>query len=72
MDESGSSGDARSKDSGLDIHALLNRVAAAIIEIDEAKREWSTENVRAARAHLAALHGAACLRRRAERDPRAA
>jgi hypothetical protein len=72
MDEGESSGDAPEDAFALDIHALLNRVAAAMIEIDEAKRERSAENVRAARTHLAALHGVARLRRLAEGDPRAA
>jgi hypothetical protein len=72
MDESESSGDTRGEVCEPDIHALLNRVAAAMIEIDEAKRERSTEDVRAARTHLAALHGVARLRRLAERDSTAA
>jgi hypothetical protein len=72
MDGGQSSTDSSSEDSELDIHALLSRVAAAMIEIDEAKRERSTDDMRAARTHLAALHGVACLRRLAERDPRAA
>jgi hypothetical protein len=52
--------------------ALLDRVAAAIAEIEQAKRERSTDEMRAARVHLAALHGVACLRRESERRPRAA
>ena len=52
--------------------ALLDRVAAAMSEIEEAKRERSTEEIRAARTHLAALHGVARLRREAERKATAA
>jgi hypothetical protein len=52
--------------------ALLDRVAAAMAEIEQAKRERSTDEMRAARVHLAALHGVACLRRESERRPRAA
>jgi hypothetical protein len=51
---------------------LLERVAAAIGEIEQAKRERSADEVRAARIHLAALHGVAQLRRRAERQGKAA
>jgi hypothetical protein len=72
MDEGESSSDALGEAFAPDIHALLDRVAATMIEIDGAKRERSTEDVRAARTHLAALHGVARLRRLAERDPRAA
>jgi hypothetical protein len=72
MNEGDSAGDAQSDGREADVHALLSRVAAAMLEIDEAKRERSTENVRAARTQLAALHGVARLRRLAERDPRAA
>lgn len=72
MNEGDSAGDAQSKDCGLEVHALLNRVAAAMLEIDEAKRERSSEDGRAARTYLAALHGVARLRRLAERDPTAA
>ncbi len=56
----------------LDALALLDRVAAAMLEIEQAKRERSTETMRAARTHLAALHGVARLRRQAERQPGAA
>lgn len=56
----------------LEIHALMDRVAAAIVEIEQAKMERSKEDVRAARTHLAALHGVARLRRRAEREQNAA
>ena len=72
MDEGERSGDARSEALEPDIYALLNRVAAAMVEIERAKRERSTEEVRAARTHLAALHGVARLRRLAERYPEAA
>ena len=52
---------------GLDAGALLDRVAAAMAEIEQAKKERSTDVMRAARTHLAALHGVARLRREAER-----
>jgi hypothetical protein len=55
-----------------DTRALMDRVAAAMGEIEYAKQERSTEDVRAARTHLAALHGVARLRRQAERDPKVA
>jgi hypothetical protein len=55
-----------------EIQAMLERVAAAMVEIEEAKRERSAEGVRAARTHLAALHGVARLRRHGERDSEAA
>ena len=72
MNEGDSAGDAQSKGCEPEVHALLNGVAAAMFEIDEAKRERSTEDGRAARTQLAALHGVARLRRLAEPDPRAA
>jgi hypothetical protein len=56
----------------LDIAALLDRVAAAVTAIEQAKRERSSDEMRAARTHLAALHGVARLRREAERKTRAA
>jgi hypothetical protein len=62
-----SSTDAGGSLGDLDPAALLDRVAAAMIEIEQAKRERSTEEIRAARTHLAALHGVARLRRLAER-----
>ena len=55
-----------------DILALAQRVAAAIGEIEQAKRERSADEARAARTHLAALHGVAQLRRQAERQGKAA
>ena len=55
-----------------DVQALLRRVAAAVGEIDEAKRERSAEEARAARTHMAALYGVAQLRKQAERHGRAA
>jgi hypothetical protein len=55
-----------------DIGALMARVAAAVSEIEEAKRERSADDVRAARTQLAALHGVARLRREAERNASAA
>ena len=72
MDRGDSSRDARSELLELDAHALLNRVAAAMAEIEQAKRERSTEEARAARIRLTALHGVARLRRRAERNRDAA
>ena len=72
MTKGDGAGDAQGGSRDLDVHALLNRVAAAMIEIDEAKRERSTDDVRAARTQVAALHGVARLRRLAERDPRVA
>ena len=54
------------------IQALAQCVAAAIGEIEQAKRERSAEEARAARTHLAALHGVAQLRREAERQNKAA
>jgi hypothetical protein len=72
MNEGDEAGHAQGDGCELEIHALLDRVAAAMIEIAEAKRERSTEDVRSARTQLAALHGVARLRRLAERDPRAA
>jgi hypothetical protein len=52
--------------------ALLDRVAAAINEIEQAKKERSAEEMRVARTQLAALHGVARLRRQSETSPRAA
>jgi hypothetical protein len=72
MTKGDGAGDAQGGSRDLDVHALLSRVAAAMIEIDEAKRERSTDDVRAARTQVAALHGVARLRRLAERDPRVA
>lgn len=43
--------------------ALLQRVAAAMREIEQATQERNSEEVRAARAQLAALHGVARLRK---------
>ena len=60
------------KTSDRDIEALLNRVAAAVGEIEQAKRERSAEEARAARTHMAALHGVAQLRKQAERHGSAA
>jgi hypothetical protein len=45
---------------------LLQRVAAAMREIEQATQERNSEEVRAARAQLAALHGVARLRKRLE------
>jgi hypothetical protein len=56
----------------LDVAALLERVAAVIGEIEQAKRERSIDDMRAARTHLAALHGVAQLRRQAERQNKTA
>jgi hypothetical protein len=50
-----------------DIETLLTRVAATVCEIEQAKRERSAEDARAARTHMAALHGVAQLRKHAER-----
>ena len=55
-----------------EIKALLDRVAAAMVAIEHAKRERSTEEMRAARMQIAALHGVARLRRQAERHQSAA
>ena len=55
------------KTSDRDIEALLTRVAAAVGEIEQAKRARSAEDARAARTHMAALHGVAQLRKQAER-----
>ena len=52
--------------------ALLDRVAAAINEIEQAKKERSADEMRTARTQLAALHGVARLRRQSETSPRAA
>jgi hypothetical protein len=71
MSEGGSAID-RGEASDLDIRALMNLVQAAMVEIEQAKRERSTDDVRAARTQLAALHGVARLRRQAERDQSAA
>lgn len=54
------------------IDVLLHRVAAAMVEIEQAKQERSTDAVRAARTQLAALHGVARLRRQAESQPKVA
>jgi hypothetical protein len=70
MNEGGNSEDETGE--AADIHALTARVAAAMSEIDQAKRERSAEDVRAARTQLAALHGVARLRREAERNASAA
>ena len=72
MHEGDHAADAKGAATALDIHALQERVAAAITEIEQAKRERSQDDVRAARIHLAALHGVARLRRQAERDESAA
>ncbi len=64
--------DAQGAATELDIRALQERVATAIAEIEQAKRERSQDDMRAARIHLAALHGVARLRRQAERDESAA
>jgi hypothetical protein len=72
MDEGESSPEASRDAPDLDIHALLNRVAAAIVEIEQAKQERSEAQVRAARTHLAALHGVARLRRYAENHSKVA
>jgi hypothetical protein len=45
---------------------LLQRVSGAMREIEQATRERNSEEVRAARAQLAALHGVARLRKRLE------
>jgi len=55
-----------------DILGLLDRVAAAMREIEHAKTERSSADVRAARTQVAALHGVARLRRAAERQTSAA
>ena len=52
--------------------ALLDRVAAAINEIEQAKKERSADEMRTARTQLAALHGVARLRRQSETSARAA
>jgi hypothetical protein len=54
------------------IDALMDRVAAAIGEIEQAKQERSTEAVRSARTQLAAFHGVARLRRQAESQTKVA
>jgi hypothetical protein len=72
MGQGESSPDTSNETFDVDIHALLNRVAAAIVEIEQAKQERSAEQVRAARTHLAALHGVARLRRHAEGQPKIA
>ena len=51
------------RDSAADAAALLQRVAAAMREIEQATQERNSEEVRAARAQLAALHGVARLRK---------
>jgi hypothetical protein len=55
-----------------DIRSLLDRVAAAMSEIEYAKSERSNDKVRAARTQLAAFHGVARLRRATERQTSAA
>ena len=55
-----------------DIRSLLDRVAAAMREIEEAKSERSSDKVRAARTQLAAFQGVARLRRATERQTSAA
>jgi hypothetical protein len=72
MSEPESPRDADPHPEDADIRALWERVAAAMREIDEAKRERSAEQIRAARTQLAALHSVARLRRHAERDLSAA
>jgi hypothetical protein len=59
-------------DDGCDAAALLDRVAGLITEIEQAKKERSADEMRAARNHLAALHGVARLRRQSETNPHAA
>ena len=51
------------RDSAVEAAALLQRVAAAMREIEQATQERNSEEVRAARAQLAALHGVARLRK---------
>jgi hypothetical protein len=51
------------RDSAAEAAALLQRVAAAMREIEQATQERNSEAVRAARAQLAALHGVARLRK---------
>ena len=53
-------------DGGEAAAALLQRVAAAMREIEQATHERNSEEVRAARAQLAALHGVARLRKHME------
>jgi hypothetical protein len=72
MDEGESSPDLSREALDLDIRALLGCVAAAIGEIEQAKQERSTQQMRAARTHLAALHGVARLRRHIESDAKVA
>jgi hypothetical protein len=72
MNERNDSTEADEGPRNLNISALLDRVAAAMIEIEQAKEERSTYEMRAARAHLAALHGVARLRRQADRKARVA
>ena len=72
MDERDSDTGAGDSPISIEAGALLDRVAAAMAEIEQAKKERSTEEIRAARTHLAALHGVARLRREAERRATAA
>ena len=55
-----------------DARALLDRVAAAMSEIEQAKTERSADAMRAARTQLAALHGVARLRRQGDGNPQVA
>jgi hypothetical protein len=61
-----------SSKSALDEQFLLDRVSGVMAEIERAKRERSGDGMRAARIHLAALHGVARLRRQAERQEKPA
>ena len=72
MTERDSSADADDDRHEKAIGALLDRVAAAMSEIERAKEERSSYEMRAARAHLAALHGVARLRRQADRNSKVA
>jgi hypothetical protein len=72
MNERDSGAGAGDNAISLEACALLDRVAAAMAEIEQAKSERSTGEIRAARTHLAALHGVARLRREAERGTNAA
>jgi hypothetical protein len=72
MNEGERPADASEGSAESDIRSLLDRVAAAMAEIEQAKSERSNEKVRAARTQLAAFHGVARLRRAAERQTSAA
>ena len=72
MDDTGGPPAAREDPTELAIRALWERVGAAMLEIERAKQERSTDEIRAARTQLAALHGVARLRRQTERDSKAA